>query len=454
MCSHRQDLPSEIIDHIIGFLWGNAPALRNCALTCRTWLPASRHILFSSLQVSIFQRSHLESLISKSKSVPPVLTAYNVLVPGLIVDETYCTQPPAEAADEFPLQVDRRRFAHTFAFRLPSVFPNLTSLELWFVDWSRLSVHRSVFDLGFPLFARLTTLVLFSVTFDNFADLKRLVQGFPQLSSLKMSRTTWRRGMPAITRPGSEPFSRGGPARCAVRPKLAALFTRQGMDPSSSIAVMDWLLHTSSATTLEQVAGLSVETALQAEHVDGFLRCIASSLRELEISYDKGIAAEGQELLRPLPIGPRLRRLLIYLCSEEPTSAPPASSCLMTVLSAIPASSRLHHLQISIVASESASAIDWKAMRKTMEAQHFRALEVVSIIFRSTVPSAGFDIRQPELRQSVASELALVAPSGVEMSFELYCRFDGAADGPPEPVRFIVHVGKGRQTTTEYYEDR
>ncbi|OCH90080.1 hypothetical protein OBBRIDRAFT_826136 [Obba rivulosa] len=44
-------IPPELTDRIIDFLHGDAPSLRVCCLTCRSWLPSSRFHLFYSVKL-------------------------------------------------------------------------------------------------------------------------------------------------------------------------------------------------------------------------------------------------------------------------------------------------------------------------------------------------------------------------------------------------------------------
>lgn len=47
-------LPQELIDEVIGYLHDDKLTLSNCTLTCRTWSPFSRKLLFRSVQITPF----------------------------------------------------------------------------------------------------------------------------------------------------------------------------------------------------------------------------------------------------------------------------------------------------------------------------------------------------------------------------------------------------------------
>lgn len=47
-------LPQELIDEIIGYLRDDKLTLSSCSLTCRTWTPFSRKLLFRSVQITPF----------------------------------------------------------------------------------------------------------------------------------------------------------------------------------------------------------------------------------------------------------------------------------------------------------------------------------------------------------------------------------------------------------------
>ncbi|KAJ7831181.1 hypothetical protein B0H13DRAFT_1522858, partial [Mycena leptocephala] len=44
-------MPPELTDRIMDFLWDSQPSLCACSLVCRKWLPASRHHLFDSITI-------------------------------------------------------------------------------------------------------------------------------------------------------------------------------------------------------------------------------------------------------------------------------------------------------------------------------------------------------------------------------------------------------------------
>ncbi|KAH9944671.1 hypothetical protein B0H21DRAFT_453841 [Amylocystis lapponica] len=52
--------PPELCDRIVDFLWDERAALKNCSLTCRTWLPRSRHHLLRALTVELFKETQWE----------------------------------------------------------------------------------------------------------------------------------------------------------------------------------------------------------------------------------------------------------------------------------------------------------------------------------------------------------------------------------------------------------
>lgn len=63
-------LPSELTDRILDFLHDDRRALASCALTCRGWLPTSRHHLFHTLrQIPIVDVEPLARLLEEDPSL-------------------------------------------------------------------------------------------------------------------------------------------------------------------------------------------------------------------------------------------------------------------------------------------------------------------------------------------------------------------------------------------------
>jgi hypothetical protein len=70
--SHRQArLPPELIDAIIEQLHDDRAALATCALVCRSWVPASRHHLFSDVTIWPATLSNTFTLLSSPSCTIP-----------------------------------------------------------------------------------------------------------------------------------------------------------------------------------------------------------------------------------------------------------------------------------------------------------------------------------------------------------------------------------------------
>jgi hypothetical protein len=62
-------LPPELIDTIIGMLRAEQATLATCALVCRSWLPASRHLLFSHVTISPKKYSEIARLSAATREI-------------------------------------------------------------------------------------------------------------------------------------------------------------------------------------------------------------------------------------------------------------------------------------------------------------------------------------------------------------------------------------------------
>jgi len=93
-------LPPELTDRIIDFLWDDPAALHSCSLTARSWLSSSRFHLFSTLRIvnrrAYDRLAHLViNLPHMRHSVPTVFASR---MPGLqtirIVSADWHASPP------------------------------------------------------------------------------------------------------------------------------------------------------------------------------------------------------------------------------------------------------------------------------------------------------------------------------------------------------------------------
>ncbi|KAH9949039.1 hypothetical protein B0H21DRAFT_657676, partial [Amylocystis lapponica] len=162
--------PREITDHIIDCLRRDPKALCNCALTCRAWLPRSRHNLFHTLSINSF--AALEALASISR-MPRILPHFNV------VHELSLHSAPVHTP-----------FVHLLPLLFPQVLQTAKVLKILFTDWSAFPSHPGT-RFHRSMFPSLTKLDLTHCTFGSLNELFHLIYAFPSLSHLSLSFVTW-----------------------------------------------------------------------------------------------------------------------------------------------------------------------------------------------------------------------------------------------------------------------
>lgn len=179
----HDNIPIEIWEHAIDYLWAFPAALRACAQVSRAWHPRSLFHLVSTARLT----SH-----AKMYGFLRTLTAHPVLRARVHSVDIWGSSGPDSPDDD---SSDARRppvphlatFAAAGARRLPAV----RTLDIWRADWrepgagARVLTHLSAF-------ASVAELNLFRVAFPNVPTLGRLVTALPRLSTLFAEDITFR----------------------------------------------------------------------------------------------------------------------------------------------------------------------------------------------------------------------------------------------------------------------
>ncbi|OCH95095.1 hypothetical protein OBBRIDRAFT_642089 [Obba rivulosa] len=156
-------LPPEVTDRIIDFLWADRASLRSCALTCRSWLPASRFHLFRTLR--IWSREAFDALIHKS-CIPETAEMFRFV-------------------QHLSIRERSGSFAHLVPHILVNKLPNVTSIDIH--DFSVWAVSP---DAGFfsilSRFKGVKALELRNVQFSTIHEMAILLCSFPSLSRLSL----------------------------------------------------------------------------------------------------------------------------------------------------------------------------------------------------------------------------------------------------------------------------
>ncbi|KAI0672493.1 hypothetical protein C8Q78DRAFT_1027588 [Trametes maxima] len=167
--------PQEIIDNFIDGCYDDTYTLRQCALTCRAWLPRSRHNLY--YRIVLRRHEQLLSLswsLSSSSELPELVLELVVEMP-LETPATFVNEVCAVLARQIPrvrkLTVAQPRF----------VYPD-----------ARETVQISTSTAAcISTFASVTHLALMDLLLDSLVDLIRIVKALPSLSVLQCKAIEW-----------------------------------------------------------------------------------------------------------------------------------------------------------------------------------------------------------------------------------------------------------------------
>jgi hypothetical protein len=249
--TRRPRLPPELIDAIINLLCDDGGTLRTCALVCRSWIPASRHHLFSQIRITPMDS----------------VDALNILL------STWCTIN--SAVEHLVLEgIDRVCNLEGIACRLPYV----TQLSLR--DWNcALRTCPAAISHLNPILRNLQVLEIFRASFDQQgASLLLLLRHSPKLKALHCLSVSL--GISVDADIGQSPdllqISRAGPM-----PELRSL------ELLASTPVLSWMApHWTTAAPRLTTLILSCVSAHRIDRysVERLLEVAGSSLKHLIFS--------------------------------------------------------------------------------------------------------------------------------------------------------------------------
>nr|VWP02230.1 Peroxisomal biogenesis factor 6 (ClaPEX6) (Peroxin-6) [Ganoderma boninense] len=233
-------LPNELFDAIISRVPARAgrlgpeekKTLLNCTLVCRDWLPASRHALFSCVVLNspAAWDSFLRCVVN-AEGGRPWLASIRQL--EFNTDKWRTIHNDGEDVPAQPISEWRGQYI------IPVLAGQLPNLEvLWLtVNWERCQPHPSTFGM-FSQFTSLHELYLVDCSFPSFCTFRRILASLPALKALGCHSVHW----PSVPQPSILVL----PSRC---PALQS-FNMSGICLSCTLALLEWLIHTPTRSTL------------------------------------------------------------------------------------------------------------------------------------------------------------------------------------------------------------
>ncbi len=167
------NLPQELIDETIDYLWNDIKALAACALTCHACLHSARtHLFHDQRLIGVKSCSHFETFMEDY----PDLAKY--------VRKLSITEPSSSA------------FAQDWVNRIPAIVAKLEKLAtLELIGLHYVSLHRCSKET-LATFAKLTNIVLGDVYFDHFLDVHTLLASAHNATNVCFYRVGWGNSSP------------------------------------------------------------------------------------------------------------------------------------------------------------------------------------------------------------------------------------------------------------------
>ncbi|KAI0690164.1 hypothetical protein BC835DRAFT_1281515 [Cytidiella melzeri] len=329
-------LPPELRDSVIDLLQNDRAALRACSLTCRPWLPRSRHHLFRSIQIEPGRRgAAFRTLLDANPDIGQYVQDMEIFGSGSDIPIERVVRmewPTLRAGPQTPYTPLVQRCV------LDNVLPKSTKV-LRRVSCLRvvaMHIHSELVDILLRHFSAINTLVLNKCRSATFADFIALPRGFREVSCLKLHDIHWLRPTPPSAVPA------------LYRRTLKTLVLSQKTDVA---LLLTWLVAQEIHTTLES---LSCHSSGQASAIAicSLLKAVGSSLRHLAFGFSdvKDPTALLQRTELSLEPCTGLRRLHIYCTNSVRYSSMPSLSWILILLSKIN-SSHLYTLELSIPSS-------------------------------------------------------------------------------------------------------
>ena len=240
------ELPLDVYELIIDFVWPDREALLACALTCRAWYARSRSNLFYRVELyNLNQLSQFSAQLAADKRI------------GHALRELYVTPYHAQSQllGEFPFAL---------AGQLPAVSRLRIDIRRDFYPY----IHPEFYS-SLSRFASVTTLELWRVQFPTLGDFAALVCALPGLRSLACWRVDWVK----------KTYDARALRDCKQCLKLNSLELRD-MDWSEAFA--DWLFMAVTVQDLRSISVLGVDTK-DVEYIEHLLEAAGPSVRCLDI---------------------------------------------------------------------------------------------------------------------------------------------------------------------------
>nr|VWO96228.1 WtsE [Ganoderma boninense] len=268
-------LPNELVDAIISYV-ADKETLRNCALVHRDLLPASRHALLGCvfLTAPAAWDSFVGGVIHSEEMRPWLASIQRLSFIDPLVHTHYTDDKCTPVG---PISAWRAQYIVPI---LASRLPNLPSLFLC-VDWARCQPHPTTFG-SFSLFTSLRQLQLSDCSFPSFCTFRRLLVSLPALKNLDCQGVHWPYA--------PQPYIVALPSSRPALESFGVCFSCR----SCTFALLEWLIHTPTSSTLIAIEISPNFPEVQPNHpiidptknLDYYAKIFAPGIRKAHLKSD------------------------------------------------------------------------------------------------------------------------------------------------------------------------
>ncbi|KAH7913107.1 hypothetical protein BJ138DRAFT_1124656 [Hygrophoropsis aurantiaca] len=339
---HKTYIPPEITDHVIDHLHIDTRMLGICSLVCKSWLPASRFHLFSTISLHPWKKDSFLRLL----------------------DSTYSSFAPYVRH----LFIREGRGAYTWekkwlneALPLMTALTRIESLEIEQIIWEFLgTAAKKSFR---EIFREVKQLRLRQFEFRTGTELVDFLTAFPILETLRLENVKWEKETTQL-------LDASVPSRLRV---VGMNYCRKG-------PVLDWLLTNPGVARVDTVR-LGMITARDTPTVSRYLQFLGDSLTELHLHFCSEFYVDGAGLIDQFNLAQntQLRKLYIYGLVVS-TDAP--LDWVTTLFRQI-RSPHMREVSLSFHIADSledAQAVDWDGFVEVFAKPHFSGLSNVNIL--------------------------------------------------------------------------
>ncbi|EMD42170.1 hypothetical protein CERSUDRAFT_79767 [Gelatoporia subvermispora B] len=334
------NIPPELSDYIVDFLYNDPASLRACSLTCRAWVPTARlHLLEKVTLLTPRMCASFDRLMEASPNLGAYVQEFNVAkltMTGMSAQDTAAALTMAEHV-------------------LPRIFTHLSNVRSFSVSCLDADVAIIISLAQHP---SVSELILEYCQFPSFGDFVDLFHSFPQLRNLTMRGVTWR-------------SKELGPRARPEPPRLQSVELGKDMDMST---LTRWMVEESLHRDVESlsIACVTEDDVIAAEP---FLEALGPALKNLEFHW----FCSGMYVTLPSSFTIESCTKLRTLSLHSPVTFDCYALPWITSLLSHIASNDIESIALEVRLLGDLNAINWEGIEELLAEPKFKSLRTLLI---------------------------------------------------------------------------